>query len=138
MDQHIYVYLDLQGQPTLVGQLWMRSRGRETATFEYDQSWLDNPHRFALEPALYLGRGSQHTVDGQKVFGAMGDSAPDRWGRVLMRRQEARLAVEEQRAKRTLMESDYLLMVNDIARAGAIRFSRELGGPFLANGDNDW
>ena len=33
---------------------------------------------------------------------------------------------------RTLMEIDYLLMVDDEARLGALRFAREEGGPFLA------
>ena len=33
---------------------------------------------------------------------------------------------------RTLMEIDYLLMVDDEARQGALRFARQEGGPFLA------
>jgi hypothetical protein len=28
------------------------SRGRESATFEYDDEWLINPERSALEPAV--------------------------------------------------------------------------------------
>jgi serine/threonine-protein kinase HipA len=57
------------------------------------------------------------------VFGAIGDSAPDRWGRVLMRRFEASKAIEQNRAPRSLFEIDYLLGVNDEARQGALRFS---------------
>jgi hypothetical protein len=29
--------------------------GKESASFEYDKSWLENPLRFSLEPALQLG-----------------------------------------------------------------------------------
>lgn len=136
MENHIYVYIDLQEVTTLVGQLWMRARGgRETASFEYDPSWLAHPQKFALDPALSLGGGAYHTNTGQAIFGAIGDSAPDRWGRVLMQRAEARRAQQAQTAQRTLMESDFLLMVNDISRPGALRFTTELGGSFLATSD---
>jgi len=40
------------------------------------------------------------------MFGAIGDSAPDRWGRVLMRRMERRRAEREGGAPRTLQEID--------------------------------
>jgi len=53
------------------------------------------PIRFALEPALTLGKGPHHTAAGRQIFGAIGDSAPDRWGRVLIQREERRKAREE-------------------------------------------
>lgn len=37
-----------------------------------------HPERFALEPALQLMEGSYHTNDKELLFGAIGDSAPDR------------------------------------------------------------
>jgi serine/threonine-protein kinase HipA len=65
MDRTVLVYVDLGGEPKLVGRLWSRSRrGRESATFEYEKSWLDHPERFALEPALVLGPGPHHTGAG--------------------------------------------------------------------------
>jgi serine/threonine-protein kinase HipA len=80
MDREVLVYVDLQGKPYLVGRLWARIRKeRESATFEYDQGWLAHPERFSLEPALKLGPGPFHTPSGQPLFGAIGDSAPDRW-----------------------------------------------------------
>lgn len=131
-DTQALVYVDLAGKPHLVGRLWARMRkDRETATFEYDNSWLANPVRFALEPALTVGPGPFHTTD-RALFGAIGDSAPDRWGRVLMRRAERRRASREGRTPRTLREVDYLLMVDDEARQGALRFALQEGGPFLA------
>ena len=69
------------------------------------------------------------------MFGAIGDSAPDRWGRALMRRMKRRQAEREGRGVRTLREIDYLLMVDDEARQGALRFAGHAGGPFLREHD---
>lgn len=133
MDRQIFVYVDLRGAAHLVGRLWARTRnGRPSATFEYDRAWLAHPKRFSLEPALTLGPGPFHTTADQPLFGAIGDSAPDRWGRVLMRRIERRRAQLAKTTPRTLTEIDYLLQVDDEARQGALRFSETGGGAFLA------
>src|SRR5579884_2896066 len=129
MERETLVYADLRGTPHLVGRLWARTRkDREHATFEYDAGWLAHPERFSLEPALKLGPGPFHTPSDKPLFGALGDSAPDRWGRVLMRRAERRRAEREGRAPRTLGEIDYLLLVDDESRQGALRFA---AGRFL-------
>ncbi len=133
METEVFVYVDIAGELHLVGRLWARVRkGRESATFEYDPGWLEYADRFSLEPALTLGPGPFHTPSGRSLFGAIGDSAPDRWGRVLMRRAERRRAERAGETPRTLMEIDYLLMVDDEARQGVLRFARQEGGPFLA------
>lgn len=133
MDTQVFVYVDLSEGPVRVGRLWTRTRrGRDSAAFEYDDGWLRHPDRFALEPALQLGPGPFHTGSEKPVFGAIGDSAPDRWGRVLMRRAERRRAAGAGETPRTLREIDYLLRVNDQARQGALRFALESGGPLLA------
>lgn len=133
-DRLAFTYVELAGQPHLVGRLWAHMRkGRESATFEYDPSWLENPERFALEPALQLGEGAFQTGADKSMFGAIGDSAPDRWGRILMRRAERRRAERAGEAPQTLREIDYLLAVYDEARLGALRFRTEEGGPFLAS-----
>jgi serine/threonine-protein kinase HipA len=49
-----------------------------------------------------------------------------------MRRAERRRAEHERQAPRSLREIDYLLMVDDEARQGALRFAEREGGPFLA------
>ncbi|MEH2557346.1 hypothetical protein V1286_004875 [Bradyrhizobium algeriense] len=74
-------------------------------------SWPRAPSRGAFAPPAGLA-----------TFGPIGDSAPDTWGRRLMRRAERRLAEREGRAVRTLAESDYLLGVADETRLGALRF----------------
>ncbi len=133
MSRDIRVYLELQGQNCFVGTLWPRQRGgRQSATFEYSKTWLDNPASFALEPALPLGPGPHHTTQSQTMFGALGDSAPDRWGRALMRRAERRLSTANGLVPRTLHEIDYLLQVHDVSRLGALRFAENENGPFLA------
>ena len=136
MDREVLVYVDLDGAPNLVGRLWTRLRkNKETATFEYDADWLQHAARFSLEPALQLGPGPFHTAADLPMFGAIGDSAPDRWGRALMRRMERRRAEREGGPPRTLHEVDYLLLVDDEARAGALRFAETMGGPFLRQND---
>jgi serine/threonine-protein kinase HipA len=132
MDREVLVYVDLNGVPYLVGRLWARTRkNKEGATFEYDGRWLEHRERFSLEPALKLGPGPFHTPADTPMFGAIGDSAPDRWGRALMRRMERRRAEREKQTPRTLQEIDYLLLVDDEARQGALRFAEIEDGPFL-------
>lgn len=117
------VYIDLNGQTRLVGLVRSnRARGKETVLFEYADPWLDDPEHFSLEPALALTRGTFAPPVGQMVFGSIGDSAPDTWGRRLMQRAERRQAEREGRAVRTLAESEYLLGVSDETRLGALRF----------------
>jgi serine/threonine-protein kinase HipA len=131
MDKEVLVYVDQQGTPHLVGRLWARTRkDRESATFEYDQSWLAHPERFSLEPAVKLGPGPFHTPSDKPLLGAIGDSAPNRWGRVLMRRAERRRGDREGRTPRTVREIDYLLMVDDEARQGALRSPSGKGDHF--------
>lgn len=139
VSKEVIVWISLGKENIAVGKLWFHLRnGRESASFEYSQNWLEHPEQFALEPALKLTEGSFHTVEGTSIFGAIGDSAPDRWGRVLMRRAESIKAKAEKRSPVTLFEADYLLGVNDEARQGALRFSLEHEEPiFLAAKDQN-
>ena len=117
------VHIDLNGRTRQVGLARSnRVRGSETVIFEYGAAWLNDPERFSLEPALTLTRGAFAPPAGKTIFGSIGDSAPDTWGRRLMQRAERRLAERESRTVRTLTETDYLLGVADEARLGALRF----------------
>jgi serine/threonine-protein kinase HipA len=132
MKTPILVYIDLAGVTTRVGTLWTRTRNtRQSATFEYAREWLDNPNRFALEPALAIGPGPHHTPADIALFGSLMDSAPDRWGQVLMRRAERHLSAQENRPPHAFQQIDYLLRVHDVSRLGALRFAVQEGGPFL-------
>lgn len=119
----IEVDIDLQGRTRRLGLARINKvRGGETIIFEYAQEWLDNPDGFSIEPALTLSPGGFPPTNGQAIFGSLGDSAPDTWGRRLMQRAERRAAERDGRAIRTLAESDYLLGVADETRLGALRF----------------
>jgi serine/threonine-protein kinase HipA len=117
------VHIALNGRTRQVGLARSnRVRGKETILFEYDDAWLNDSDRFSLEPALAMTRGAFAPPSGLTVFGSIGDSAPDTWGRRLMQRAERRAAEREGRAIHTLAESDYLLGVSDTTRLGALRF----------------
>jgi serine/threonine-protein kinase HipA len=119
------VHIALNGRTRQVGLARSnRVRGKETILFEYDDAWLNDSDRFSLEPALAMTRGAFAPPSGLTVFGSIGDSAPDTWGRRLMQRAERRTAEREGRAIHTLAESDYLLGVSDTTRLGALRFRR--------------
>ena len=131
-----YVFADLNGTAHSVGQLWTSaSKGQQRATFQYDPAWLGHPQRFPLEPALTLDATPHHTPAGRALFGALGDSAPDRWGRTLLQRSERARAKAEGRTVRTLLEIDYLLAVTDEIRPGALRFRETATGPFVRQAD---
>ena len=119
----VEVHLELAGQNQRVGLL-RRNRGRrgETVSFEYDNAWLSGRNCFSIEPALSLTPGTFHPPQDRGIFGSIGDSAPDNWGRQLMQRAERRRAKVEGRQVRTLTELDYLLGVSDETRLGALRF----------------
>lgn len=130
-----YVYLEYGGRTRFVGRLWTRAtRQKQSATFEYDSGWIADPLHHALGPALPPTLGAHHTSEGREMFGAIGDSAPDRWGRRLIERNEARRARELGQTARTPREIDYLLGVSDFTRQGALRFTKTESGPFLADG----
>lgn len=99
--------------------------------FAYDASWLKTPGVFMLDPRLSLWQGEQHPVH-RSGFGIFLDSAPDRWGRMLLERREAAAARRERRRVEQLFEMDFLLGVEDETRTGALRF-RRIEGPFLSN-----
>lgn len=120
------VFLDWQGACRRIGLMRRHaSRSRESVTFEYDPEWIHSTERFSIDPSLPVGQGTFRPPAGQEMFGTLGDSAPDTWGRTLMRRRERRSAEREGRAIRTLHEIDFLLGVSDETRLGALRFRWE-------------
>ena len=122
----IEVFLDAFGKRRRVGLLRRHAKSRrERVTYDHDPGWLASPEAFQFDPSLPLDRGIIAPPDGQEMFGSLGDSAPDSWGRRLMRRNERRNAEREGRQPRTLHETDYLLGVSDETRLGALRFRFE-------------
>jgi serine/threonine-protein kinase HipA len=120
------------GGPLLLGTLHATpSRGREIFAFEYAATWLARADGTKLDPNLVISGGRQYAKGDHANFGVFLDSCPDRWGRVLMRRREARDARKAGRPEHKLLESDYLLGVFDRHRMGALRFRTRPNGPFV-------
>lgn len=133
MDHQLDVHLEWLGATLPVGKLWARSRGtRESSSFEYAEAWITHPGAFAIDPALPLGKGQ---FQSEALFNAFTDPAPDRWGRNLLLRRERQKAKTEARAPRTLFAIDFLTLVEDVNRLGALRFSEPGTADFLAHTD---
>jgi serine/threonine-protein kinase HipA len=123
---NVEVFLDAYGALIRVGLLRRHAAARrERVTYEHDVDWLNKPEAFQFDPSLPLTKGVISPEAGMEMFGTLGDSAPDTWGRELMRRRERRLAGLEGRQIRTLHETDFLLGVSDVTRLGALRFRFE-------------
>lgn len=139
-EEKAYVYLSFQGDNLLVGMAYNSFvAGKETPSFSFDESYFHWPFAaaFFLDPDLSFFPGRQFLTSSKETFGFLSDSSPDRWGRLLLQRQEIALAKKEGRRPRTLDAFDYLLGVNDEARMGALRFKKEPNGPFLALPSHD-
>jgi serine/threonine-protein kinase HipA len=136
-EKKIWVYADWDflGGTKLLGVLTAQSlRGKEVFSFEYDNAWLSEVNQLLfLDPNLGFYRGKQYPSEDKTNFGVFLDSAPDRWGRLLMRRREALDARIDGRAERLLFDSDYLLGVFDGHRQGGLRFKLEPHGEFMDN-----
>lgn len=126
----VEVHVELDGSTVLAGRAqFQRSRGRlQGTTFQYETEYLARPTSYAIDPALQLTSGTQYTAG---LPGSFADSAPDRWGRNLIRKQERALADGSARAARVLDDVDYLIGVSDVTRQGAPRFRADPDSPFL-------
>jgi serine/threonine-protein kinase HipA len=119
------VHIDWNGQTHLVGRLHAAERG-SSVSFEYETEWLQRADAFAIDPtSLPLQRGAHH---GRTLFGAIHDSGPDRWGRVLIERAVRKKVL----AQKPYRDLDYVLALDDETRIGALRFRLDARSPFLA------
>ena len=51
-----YVYIDTDGSPRQVGRLYVTAhRGRETATFQYDDAWIASDDSLLYAVGIVLG-----------------------------------------------------------------------------------
>ncbi len=108
-----------------VGEILFESDGRrEISLFRYAPAWLANPSRFAIAPALPLSETAFHRSGSgpnrrAALVGPVSDSAPDSWGRGLIRKAH----------RGGLTELDYLLAADDTTRQGALRYLDDAGQP---------
>lgn len=127
----LQVHVDRGASPTRAGTAYF-THGRRgvTTSFVYDAAYLADPRSVDLEPALPLRSGQQY-VDG--LPGCFGDSAPDRWGRMLLDKRHRAAQRTADRRLPSLTDADHLVGVSDLTRQGDLRFSVD-GGPFLDPG----
>lgn len=133
-EKKILVYENWSSEsPLRLGTMFVTNqRGNETISFEYDESYLRRNPILTLDPDLSFYTGRQYATFDKPNFGIFSDSAPDRWGRMLMDRRERLQAKKECRKPRKLADTDYLLGVYDESRMGALRFALDEAGPFLS------
>src|SRR5579872_1280900 len=121
----IEIHIDWQGGSHLVGRLDAAERGA-SVSFEYASEWFQRDDAFAIDPtSLPLQRGVRH---GKALFGAIQDCGPDRWGRILIERAVRKKVL----AQKPYRDIDYVLVLDDLARVGALRFRLNANSPFLA------
>lgn len=130
--EQVEVTVEIDGRETVAGTLWVHERGGGSATFRYADSYLADPVGYALDPALPRGAGVFRSPPRSALFRAFADSAPDRWGENLMRREERERARAVAATPRTLGKADFLLGVRDDTRQGGIRFRRPGTGVYYA------
>ncbi len=126
--RRLFVRIGATGIP--VGELIVdtESGGRETSTFTYDQSWIENRDGFALAPDMPLGPTPIYTnraTQGSSLPGPIADGTPDSWGRAIIK-----MAL----GGRIESDLDYLLHSDDFLRSGALRYyySRDAKASALA------
>ncbi len=91
-----YVYIDLNGADIPVGRMWSYfNNGKESATFKYDESWMKYELGFGIEPYLPISEGTMATEGYRSLFASFSDCSPDTWGRLLIKRNEEKLAEQE-------------------------------------------
>jgi len=120
----VEVTVEIGEQEVAAGTLWIREQRTETATFRYSDSYLASPVSYDLDPSLPKSAGIFQSPAGKPLFSAFADSAPDRWGQNLMRREERERAVAAKGTPRSLRNGYFLLGVRDDTRQGAVRFRR--------------
>lgn len=120
----IDVFLNYQRKDIQVGVLYVSvTRGQETHSFEFLNSYLILKKRFVFDNSLQYTLGRQYTNKTDKTFSFISDVTPDRWGKMLIQKYYRDNTLNP----RALGESDYLLALNDETRLGALRFKLRKG-----------
>jgi serine/threonine-protein kinase HipA len=133
-DTIVDVLVQIAGEDVPAGRLWAHPHPRSgSATFAYLPEYLAREDSYELDPRLAEHTGQQQTAEGQALFGAFSDAAPDGWGRRLIRRNEIHHAEKHGVPERDIPEIDYLLGVRDQLRQGALRFRTSADGTYLGD-----
>ena len=75
----IEVTIQINGADVAVGTLFTQARrGIQSASFKYDEQYLDSRCSFPIAPDMPLTQGTLHA---NGMFAAFSDAMPDRWTR---------------------------------------------------------
>jgi serine/threonine-protein kinase HipA len=124
-ERSIWVWTQLGDETVRVGTLFVLGGGRRLS-FRYVDSYLTRDDCYEIDPALPLRSGTVPMPHGG-ISGVLSDSAPDRWGRELIRRQHGKV----------VDDVTVLLSVDDRLRMGALRFTASGSETFLAPDDGE-
>ncbi len=120
-DLQVLVYASLKGVDHLVGNLHCHlNKGKESASFVYAKEWLANPLCFSLQPDLPPGPGAFHSQ--HALFGSLGDSAPDRWGRTMMEACRSQ-ACKKCQGKKAVHFTNVTIFLWSMTRPGRAHFA---------------
>jgi serine/threonine-protein kinase HipA len=124
----VWVHL---GDPSLglEGPIGRLSHEHGTYAFEYSEAWRAERGTFAIDPSLLVVPGEVFSTGLPGIFD---DSAPDRWGRLLLDRREQLRAGQTGQHPRVFSDWDYLLGVEDETRMGGLRLRTD-SGAYLAS-----
>ncbi|TXK18434.1 type II toxin-antitoxin system HipA family toxin [Homoserinibacter sp. GY 40078] len=109
--------------------------GRTLAStaFQYDTDFLARADRYELSPDLPLVSSIQYAPEGQALFGAFADAAPDDWGERIIEAHHASRARRDSSLPRAIGKFDFLIGVADQTRMGALRLQAAEGGDWLSS-----
>lgn len=118
---YVYIHLPASGQFVPVGILDMsEDAGGVISEFRYGHRYLERTDAIPVDPLQLPLTTQRFQTTG--LFGAFQDASPDSWGRHLLDR-----AAEEYGIKPT--EFDYLTVLDQDTRIGALAFGPDLHGP---------
>jgi len=131
----IEVTVEIDGDEILVGLIRVHERRTRSMTFQYAATYIADPRSYPIDPELSLDLEIFQPSSSRDIFGVFSDSAPDRWGQNLIRREERNQAAAESRKARTLGPVDFLLGTRDVLRQGAIRLREGGSNEYIAGDD---
>jgi len=126
---------DFLDTETKLGTLhYERVKGDATYIFEYEPSFLRILPGTVLSREIGLFMGKQSTRG--SIFAFLSDTCPDRWGKALIDKREARYAKQLNRSPRAFDDFGYMVRLDDRTRMGALRLLHEgkyIGTDFQSN-----
>jgi serine/threonine-protein kinase HipA len=133
VSSEVAVYVAVGQRTVPAGRLAFTSDGA-VASFAYERAYRADPDAYPLDPMLPLIGDPLPVEPGRMTFGAFADSAPDAWGRSLIRLAGLARAQADGTPPRPVGELDVITGVRDDLRQGALRYRHDGDGPFLAAG----